>query len=53
MSKLCLRLSYHPVDCRLEKFDSKKMYSKVPNKHAVRLLVFQNFHTTACFLCIA
>ena len=35
-----------------KKFNSKKMYSKVPNKHAVRLLVFQNFDTTTCSLYI-
>ena len=52
MSKLCLRLSYHQVDCRLKKFNSKIMHSKVPNKHAVHLLVFHNFHKTTCFLCI-
>ena len=43
MSKLCLRLSYHQVDCRLEKFNSKKMYSNMPNKHAVCLLFLKIF----------
>ena len=43
MSKLCLRLSYHQVDCRLEKFNSKIMHSKVLNKHAARLSVFRIF----------